>query len=257
VLRQNLSSAIRFLRRRAGWRQVDLAAHAGASREMVSRIERGRIEGLTLGSLDTIAATLGGSLYVEVRWRGEQLDRLMDAAHAAVQEMVVRHLREVSWLSEVEVSFNWYGDRGRVDAVAFHSDTRTLLVVEVKVRFGDIQDTLGKLDVKTRLGRQLARQLGWPEPARVIPCLVVADGSHRPPNGGRAPSAVARFNLRGRAVRRWLAAPTDEPVTGFWSSKRCQIHVQRPLANGSALRKRRMHTRCESDGSKLPCGHLV
>jgi transcriptional regulator with XRE-family HTH domain len=214
VLRQNVSSAIRFLRRRAGWRQVDLAAHAGTSREMVSRIERGRIEGLTLRSLDTIAATLGGSLYIEVRWRGEQLDRLMDAAHAAVQEMAVGHLREVSWRVEVEVSFNWYGERGRVDAVAFHSDTRALLVVEVKVRFGDIQDTLGKLDVKTRLGRQLARQLGWPEPARVIPCLVVADGRTARRTVAEHQALFARFNLRGRAARRWLAAPTDEPITG-------------------------------------------
>jgi transcriptional regulator with XRE-family HTH domain len=214
VLRTNFGRATAFLRRRAGWRQADLGARAGLSRESVSRIERGEIGAVTIGTLRRIASALGASLNVELRWRGEQLDRLMDAAHAALQEIAVRQVRALGWQSEVEVSFNWYGDRGRVDAVAFHEPTGTLLIVEVKVRLGDVQDTLGKLDVKTRLGPQLARQLGWPQPKRVVPCLLVADGRSARRTVADHAALFARFNLRGHAARRWLAAPTPDRVTG-------------------------------------------
>jgi transcriptional regulator with XRE-family HTH domain len=214
VLRTNVGRAVIFLRRKASWRQADLGTHAGVSRESVSRIERGRISAVTVGTLTNIASALGASLNVELRWRGEQLDRLMDASHAALQESMVRQYRASGWRSEVEVSFNWYGDRGRVDAVAFHEETGTMLIVEVKVRLGDVQDTLGKLDVKARLGPQLARQISWPQPTRVVPCLVVADGRTARRTAADHAALFARFNLRGRAARRWLEAPTSEPVTG-------------------------------------------
>jgi len=216
VLRTNVGRAVVFLRRRSGLRQVDLGTRAGVSRESVSRIERGQIGAVTIHTLGSVASALGASLNVELRWRGEQLDRLMDASHAALQETAVRQVRAIGWRSEVEVSFNWYGDRGRVDAVAFHEETGTLLIVEVKVRLGDVQDTLGKLDVKTRLGPQLARQLGWPQPSRVVPCLLVADGRSARRTVADHAALFARFNLRGRAARRWLADPTAEldPITG-------------------------------------------
>jgi transcriptional regulator with XRE-family HTH domain len=214
VLRTNVGRAVVFLRRKAGWRQADLGIRTGLSRESVSRIERGQIGAVTVGTLTSVATALGASLNLELRWQGEQLDRLIDASHAALQESAVRQVRAIGWRSEVEVSFNWYGDRGRVDAVAFHEETGTLLIVEVKVRLGDVQDTLGKLDVKARLGPQIARQLGWPQPTRVVPCLLVADGRTARRIVSDHAALFARFNLRGRAARRWLAAPTPEPVTG-------------------------------------------
>lgn len=214
MLRQNVNRAVRFLRQRQGWRQEDLAGRAGASRELVSRVERGQVETLTVGSLHRIAAALNASLHVELRWHGEQLDRLMDAGHARLQETVVGQVRRSEWEVEVEVSFNWYGDRGRCDAVAYHAPTGTLLIVEVKTRLGDVQDTLGRLDVKTRLGPQIARQLGWPTPARVVPCLVIADGRTARRVVAAHAALIARFTLRGRGAHRWLAKPTAEPVTG-------------------------------------------
>jgi transcriptional regulator with XRE-family HTH domain len=214
VVRSNVARAVAFLRRRAGLRQADLAARARTSREMVSRLERGQVEGLALGVIDRIAAALGASVAIDLRWRGEQLDRLMDAKHVVLQESAVHRLRVAIWKSEVEVSFNWYGDRGRVDAVAFHPLTRTLLIVEIKARLGDVQDMLGRLDVKTRLGSRIAAQLGWPEPLRVVPCLVIADGRTARRIVAAHPELFARFNLRGRAARAWLAAPTNESVSG-------------------------------------------
>lgn len=216
VVRQNLSRATRFLRRRRGWRQRDLAARGGVSRETVSRLERGGIDGMTVAALDRLASALGATLVIELRWHGEQLDRLMDSAHAALEELTVQALRATNWMSEVEVSFNWYGDRGRCDAVAFDPGTRTLLIVEAKTRLGDVQDLLGRLDVKVRLGKQIAHQIGWPEPARVIPCLVVADGRTARRVVASHAALFARFTHRGRAADRWLAAPdSDEHVGGL------------------------------------------
>jgi transcriptional regulator with XRE-family HTH domain len=216
VARQDLSRATRFLRRRRGWRQRDLAERSGVSRETVSRLERGEINGMTVGYLDRLASALGARLLIELRWHGEQLDRLMDSAHAALQEQTVRVLRAANWTSEVEVSFNWYGDRGRCDAVAFDAETRTLLIVEAKTRIGDVQELLGRLDIKVRLGRQIARQIGWPEPARVIPCLVIADGRTARRVVASHAALFARFTHRGRAADRWLAAPdTAEHVGGL------------------------------------------
>ena len=171
---------------------------------------------MTVAFLDRMVSALGATLFIELRWHGEQLDRLMDRAHAALEEMTVRRLRTAGWTSEVEVSFNWYGDRGRCDAVAWHPETRTLLIVEAKTRLGDVQDLLGRLDVKVRLGQQIARRLGWPDPLRVIPCLVIADGRTARRVVSSHAALFARFSHRGRAADRWLANPaSDEEVRGL------------------------------------------
>jgi transcriptional regulator with XRE-family HTH domain len=214
VLRHNLSRSVRFLRQRHKWRQRDPGGRAAISRQMVSRIERGAIETVTVASLHSVASALGATLHVELRWRGEQLDRLIDASHAAVQELMVRALRTAGWGAEVEVSFNWYGDRGRCDAVALHPGTRTLLIVEAKTRLGDVQDLLGRLDIKVRLGRHVARQLGWPEPAHVVPCLVIAEGGTARRIIASHAALFARFTHRGRAAHHWLADPNSEEVVG-------------------------------------------
>ena len=64
------------------------------------------------------------------------------------------------WSVRPEVSFNHYGDRGRVDLLAFHAASGVALVIEVKGSIGDLQDALGRLDVKLRLGRSLADASG-------------------------------------------------------------------------------------------------
>jgi transcriptional regulator with XRE-family HTH domain len=49
---------IRAIRHRRRWRQQDLADEAGTSQDMVSRLERGRIAAMTIGSLRGIAQAL-------------------------------------------------------------------------------------------------------------------------------------------------------------------------------------------------------
>jgi hypothetical protein len=144
---------------------------------------------------------------VDIRWRDEHHDRLVDAGHAALEEAVVRRTRVSGWQAEVEVSFNHFGDRGRIDVLCFHEPSGTLLVVEVKTRIVDVQDMLGRIDVKVRLGAEVARQKGWPRPRRVVPCLVIADTRSARRIVAAHPGLFARFNLRGRAAARWLSDP--------------------------------------------------
>ena len=103
---------------------------SGSSRAAVSRIERGGLRGVPVGVIERLADALGASIELTVRWQGEQMDRLVDAGHARLQEQAAVLLASNGWLVRSEVSFNHYGDRGRVDVLAFHPSARTLIVVE-------------------------------------------------------------------------------------------------------------------------------
>lgn len=203
----NLPAAVRVLRVRSGWRQVDLAERCGVSRQLISKLERGEFHDMTVRGIQDVVEALDARLETRVVWRGEHLDRLVDAAHAALQESVAKLLTNLRWDVRVEVSFNHFGDRGRADIVAYQPAHRLLLIVEVKSAFGDLQDTLGRLAVKVRLGQLLARECGWPSPARIVPALVVVDTRSSRRIVGSHAALFAGFDLRGRSARAWLRHP--------------------------------------------------
>lgn len=211
----NVPRAVRFLRIRRSWPQGVLGSRAGVSRELVSRLERGDVAGMTLGSIDRMATALGASVHLQLRWQGEHLDRLMDAAHAAIQQAVAELLTSMGWTVRVEVSFNHYGDRGRVDVLALHPALRILLIVEVKSGLGDLQDTLGRLDVKVRLGPVIARGLGWNNVAAVMPALVIGDSRLARRTVSDHEALFALLALRGRAALAWLRLPTRPMPSGL------------------------------------------
>ena len=208
-MRTNVPDAVRLLRRAQALRQQDLGNRAGMSRDTVSRTERGRLEGLTLGALAQLADALDASLVVQLRWRGADLDRLVDRAHAVLQNAAASRLGRAGWVTRSEVSFNHYGDRGRCDLLAWHPSSSSLLVVEVKSRIGDVQDLLGRLDVKVRLGQLLAAQSGWDRPARIVPALVLKDDRAARAVLERHPAIFDRYGLRGRAALSWLRTPVS------------------------------------------------
>ena len=124
--------AIRALRRRRRWRQIDLASAAGVSATQVGRIERGESRRLPADTFDRVAQAAGASLDLALRWKGEGLDRLLDEDHARLVELVVLKLQALGWEVAVEVSFSRFGERGSIDVLAFHPIRRALLVSEVK-----------------------------------------------------------------------------------------------------------------------------
>src|SRR5260221_5041426 len=100
-----LGGACRALRIRRRWRQRDLADVVGVSRQLVAKVESGRIETMQLATLRAVVEGLGGSLEVSVRWHGEGLDRLLDAAHAGLVESVLDRLARAGWETIVEASY--------------------------------------------------------------------------------------------------------------------------------------------------------
>lgn len=198
---------MRVIRIRLGWRQLDLATAANVSRSFVSDVERGLIGHGDLLRLERLCVAVGADLDVRVRWRGEGVDRLLDESHADLVERTVELLHALDWATAVEVTFNEYGDRGSVDVLAWHSASRSLLVVEVKSVMADAQATLMPLDRKVRLGAKLAGSRGW-EPASVSRLLVVWDGTTNRTRVERLGSTFrSAFPLRGRAIASWLRRP--------------------------------------------------
>lgn len=238
MIRTNVEGAVRFLRHQRGWRQQDLGVQAELSREMISRIERGKLTGVTLDSLDKVVDALGASVHIQIRWHGEQLDRLMDAAHAGIQQSVAELLLAFGWIVRVEVSFNDYGDRGRVDILAFHPVLRILLVIEIKSAFGDLQETLGRLDVKCRVGRKLARELEWGDMAAVIPVLVIGESRTARRTMTQHAALFQRYRVRGRSAIAWLRTPSAPTPAGLlWFANRTDSH-QVTATRGKRVAKR-------------------
>ncbi len=213
-MRTNVSRALRALRRRRAWRQVDLGRRAGLSRDVVHRAENDQLRGITIGSLERLASTLGAELVIDVRWHGADLDLLIDRIHAAIANVAAQRLERAGWLVFPEVSFNHFGDRGRCDLVAWHQPSWTLLIAEAKSRLGNLQDALGKVDVKVRLGPVIARELGLGRPERVVAAIILAEHGANRRIVRDHDVLFRRFGVRGRQAFAWLRHP-ERAVTGL------------------------------------------
>jgi transcriptional regulator with XRE-family HTH domain len=204
---RRVGTAFRAVRLRRGWRQVDVAARAGASRALVSLIERGHIGSVSVDTLRRVAAALEIRIDVIARWRGGELDRLLNAGHSVLEDLFTRWLHELGWEVAPEVSFAIYGERGWIDLLAWHAPTRSLLVIEVKTAIVDVQEMIGIIDRKARLARDIASHRGW-IPSNVSALLVVGEG---PTNRRRVAAhralLEAAFPADGRAARTWLRQP--------------------------------------------------
>jgi hypothetical protein len=81
------------------------------SRATVSQAEVDPTRSVSLVALQRIVDALDATLILDIHWRGAELDRLLDAHHAALVEIVGAFLRRHGWDARVEVSFNHYGER--------------------------------------------------------------------------------------------------------------------------------------------------
>jgi transcriptional regulator with XRE-family HTH domain len=210
---------VRTLRRRRGWRQVDLAARAGVSQQAVSLIETGRCRELSAKTLDRVLLELDAELELLVRWRGGELDKVVDAGHAALEGGFGADLVRDGWLVKLEVTYSIGRDRGSIDLFAFHRDTASLLVAEIKSDITSADGTLRRHDEKVRLGARIAHErFGWV--AATVSRLLVLPEASTPRRRVRslAPLLDRVYPTRGPAVRRWLRRP-DGVLSGllFWS----------------------------------------
>ena len=145
-----LGASIRALRHRRGWRQADLQADAPGSAPAWSACLRPGVRiASRLPALRRVARALDVRLAWDAGFRGSELARLRDADHARATEALIGRLERRGWTAVAEVSFNNYGERGRIDVLAYHPPTRTLLVIEVKTLIVEVQAILGGLSAET------------------------------------------------------------------------------------------------------------
>lgn len=210
--RRTIARALRALRRRKHWSQSRLARDLGISQAQLSRRERHALEQCTIPDLESWSTALGAHLVLDLRVDGER--PLADARHAQLQNWLIGVLRRAGWIVEGEVSFNQYGDRGRIDVLAFHAPLRILLVVEIKTRIEDVQDLLGRLDVKRRVAPKLTRERGW-HMSSVVPAIVISDGRTARRRITAHEALFARYTLRGRSAMAWLRHPRAPGPSGL------------------------------------------
>jgi transcriptional regulator with XRE-family HTH domain len=207
---------IRALRHRRKWRQQDLANESRLSRTKIARIELGRSEDIPVRDLTKVAAMLGARTELRLNWNGEALDRLLDADHARLVDLVAALLRATGWEVAIEVTFWIRGERGSIDILAWHPRERIVLVVEVKTVVPDQQSMLATLDRKSRLGLEIARERGWQGVAVGRLLVMRTSRTTRRRVAAHAETYASTFTHRTRGARAWLAAPVaSKPFAGL------------------------------------------
>ena len=229
---------IRALRRRRGWTQSLLGSRVGLSASAVGRIERGRADRVTVRTLDHVAAELGGRIDFRLLWAGEALDRLLDQGHASLVDSTLERLSAAGWDAADEVSFAVRGERGSIDILAFHRQTSSLLVIEVKSVVPDLQAMLVSLDRKGRLAREVALERGWR--GEIVTRLLVLpdDRTARRRVADLERTFATVLPARTVEVRRWLMAPTGAKHGILFLTNHPQAGPRHRIANGSHQRSR-------------------
>jgi transcriptional regulator with XRE-family HTH domain len=219
----------RALRHRLGWRQVDVATRARAGHDVVSRLERGRLEGLTLRTLRRLFAAFDAEVVITIRWRGGEIERILDRRDSGLAGIVAERLGGLGWTVVPEVSFSEYGERGSIDLLAWHEATRTLLVIEIKTELTSVEETIRRHDVKWRLATKVAFvRHGW-SAATVSRLLVLPNDSTPRRQVERQKPVLSRaYTIQGRTAWRWMALPAGV-VSGlvFVSGADGQRRIQR------------------------------
>lgn len=238
-----LGRVLRALRRRRGWRQVDLAARGGVSQSHISVMERGGAGASSLRTIRRVFEVVEARAEVVVSWRGADLDRLLDEDHRELVGHVARRLEAMGWVAELEVTYNEYGERGSIDVLGLRPTQRACLVIEVKSAIASSEAIGRKLDEKARLApRIVERRSGW-RPEAVGRIVVL-------PETMRVRRLVAREETLRRIfpapmaeVRAWLRRPvgtvaalwflSDSSRPGVRGSRRVRVRVPRPGAAGA------------------------
>jgi len=196
-------------------RQKDVAADATVARSWVSRVERGHLAGLPIDRLRAIAGALEIQVHLVASWRGGEAARVVNERHSRMHELVAARLSAVSgWEFATEVTFSLWGERGTIDILAWHSASRTLLVIELKTEIPDPAGVLAQVDRYRRLAPKIGRERGW-DPVRVATWVLVAESDLNRSQLARHRTMIRNaFPLDGRFLRGWLRDPSRRSMPG-------------------------------------------
>lgn len=217
---QRVGSAFRALRIQRNWTQRELAHHVGVSAGLISLVERSHLDSVSTRVLRRVAAALDCRIELRLFSRGGDVDRLLNAGHAALREEVMRFIGELpDWVQQPEVSFAIYSERGIIDILCFHPPTGSLLVIELKTELVSFESLLATMDIRLRHAKAIARDRGW-HATSVSGWIVVAESqANRRRARRQAATLAAAYPADGVAMRKWLKRPSGTiRALSFWSS---------------------------------------
>ncbi len=146
-----------------------------------------------------------------MRWRGAEVERLLNRDHSLMHERVASMLaRAPGWLMQPEVSFSIWGERGVIDILAFHEATGHLLVIELKTSIVDVQAMLGTVDRYRRLAAQIGRERGWLVKHVSLWVAVADTGTNRRRLAEHRTVLRSALPSDGRHIEGWLSRPNEE-----------------------------------------------
>ncbi|MEP7379810.1 MAG: helix-turn-helix domain-containing protein [Chloroflexota bacterium] len=217
-----IGAAFRAVRLRHGWRQIDVGRRAHVSAGVVSMIERGHLDRVSVPAFRRVALALGIRAEISVTLPHGEIERLLTAGHAALHDALARHLGALpGWVHAPEVSFAVYGERGVIDILAFHPPTGSLLVIELKTELVSLENLLSTMDIRMRHAARIAVARGWA--AKTVSAWVVfADSATNQRRvASHAYALRAAFPADGRGMRRWLRVPSGSiRALSFWANDR-------------------------------------
>jgi transcriptional regulator with XRE-family HTH domain len=219
---RRLGATVRLLRLRRGWRQADLGRAAGVSKAVVSRLERGRLDELSMRAFRRVSGAIDLRIDLVPRWRGGELDRMLNRRHSLLHESFARHLgTHADWTFKPEVSYSIYGERGVIDMLAWHAGRAMILVVEFKTELVDVNNLVETMDRRRRLAMQIGRDLGWQPVAASSLVVLVGSRTNRRRATEHHTLLHAAFPADGRRLAGWLRDPR-EPVSvlAMWPNDR-------------------------------------
>lgn len=176
-------------------------------------------------------AALEARVELAPRWRGAQLERLLDEDHGAVVSQVAGRLEALGWEVEFEVTYSEYGERGSIDVLGLRPADRAVVVVEVKTDVASSEGIGRKLDEKARLAPGIvAQRWGW-TPASLGRLVVMPDSMRLRRLVERHEVIARMFPVDAVAIRRWLRRPAGA-MAGLWFLSVTRPTTQRDARNG-------------------------
>ena len=199
-LQAELGSDLREARLARGLRQIDVARATDVSDAQVSRVERGRLDGVAVAALARHGAAVGLRLHARFYPMGAGL---RDAA----QLDLLRRLRSrisVQWTVELEAPINVSGDLRAFDALLTLKGQPLTVAVEAITRLRDTQAQLRAAAQKQRDGQ-----------ATRLVMLIKASHGNRQILASAIDLLATTFPLGTRATLAALAAGIDPGMNGI------------------------------------------
>jgi len=151
----------------------ELAGHAGVSAAVIAHIESGHPASLETYARLSTALGLRLELGLVDPRRRTGPSREADLVHAAMGDAEARHLRAHGFDVGLDVPYQHYQFAGRADLLAWDRERRTLLHVENRTRFPNLQEAFGSYNAKRAyLAADVAERIGlgggWRSETHVI-----------------------------------------------------------------------------------------